>query len=78
MPWGEGVFSFARGFMGAGIPSTVTTLLQVDNKTTYELTETFFKHLSTGLPKDLAHIAAKVHSIVKVSGFLIFFKVYIS
>ncbi len=57
---GEGVFSLARAFMGAGIPSTVTTLWQVDNKATYQLTEAFYKHLSTGLSRDVAMQKAKL------------------
>ena len=51
---GEGIFSLARAFMSAGIPSTVTTLWQVDNKATYQLTVAFYKYLSQGLPKDIA------------------------
>lgn len=60
---GEGVFSLARAFMSAGIPSTVTTLWQVDNKATYQLTEAFYKHLNTGLPKDVAMQKAKLEFI---------------
>lgn len=57
---GEGIFSLARAFMAAGIPSTVTTLWQVDNKATYQLTEAFYKYLSLGLTKDVAMQKAKL------------------
>jgi CHAT domain-containing protein/Tfp pilus assembly protein PilF len=57
---GEGVFSLARAFMAAGIPSTVTTLWEVNNKATYQLTEAFYKYLSQGLPKDEALQKAKL------------------
>ena len=57
---GEGVFSLARGFMAVGVPSTITTLWQIDNKATYQLTELFYKFLSQGLPKDQALQKAKL------------------
>lgn len=57
---GEGLFSLARGFRLAGIPSTVTNLWQADNKATYELTESFYKYLGLGLPKDEALRKAKL------------------
>jgi CHAT domain-containing protein len=57
---GEGLFSLARGFRLAGIPSTVTNLWQADNKATYELTESFYKYLRVGLPKDEALRKAKL------------------
>jgi CHAT domain-containing protein/tetratricopeptide (TPR) repeat protein len=57
---GEGIFSMARAFMAAGIPSIVTTLWQVDNKASYELTELFYKRLNQGLTKDVALQKAKL------------------
>lgn len=57
---GEGVFSLARSFMAAGVASTVTTLWQIENKATYQLTEAFYKYLSQGLPKDQALQQAKL------------------
>lgn len=51
---GEGVFSLARSFATLGIPSMLTTLWQVDNEATYQLTELFYKYLKQGLPKDEA------------------------
>ncbi len=57
---GEGVFSFSRGFAALGIPSSVTNLWSVENQSTYRLTELFFKHLSKGLPIDVAMQRAKI------------------
>jgi CHAT domain-containing protein/tetratricopeptide (TPR) repeat protein len=57
---GEGVFSLARGFAAAGIPASITTLWQIDNKTTYQLTELFYKYLSQGLTSDEALREAKL------------------
>jgi CHAT domain-containing protein len=51
---GEGVFSFNRGFAAIGIPSAITNLWSVDSKSTYELTELFYKFLSEGNPTDIA------------------------
>jgi CHAT domain-containing protein len=56
---GEGVFSFSRGFASLGIPSSITNLWQVDNESTYQLTELFYKYLSEGLPIDVALQRAK-------------------
>lgn len=57
---GEGVLSLARGFTLTGIPAIITTLWQIDNKATYELTEQFHRLLSQGLPKDIALQRAKL------------------
>lgn len=51
---GEGVFSLARSFATLGISSMLTTLWQVDNESTYQLTELFYKYLKQGFPKDEA------------------------
>jgi CHAT domain-containing protein/tetratricopeptide (TPR) repeat protein len=56
---GEGVFSFNRQFAALGIPSCVSTLWQADNKSTYAITELFYKYLSKGLPMDVALQKAK-------------------
>jgi hypothetical protein len=60
---GEGVFSFNRGFAALGIPSAVSNLWQVDNKSTYKLTELFYKYVSKGLPLDVALQKAKIEFI---------------
>ena len=44
---GEGVFSFNRGFAALGIPAAITNLWSIDNKSTYKLTELFYKYLGT-------------------------------
>lgn len=60
---GEGVFSFNRGFATLGIPSSITNLWAVDNKTTYLITELFYKYLSKGLAIDIALQKAKLEYI---------------
>jgi CHAT domain-containing protein/tetratricopeptide (TPR) repeat protein len=62
---GEGLFSLARGFRLAGIPCTVTNLWQADNQATYELTESFYKYLRAGQPKDESLRLAKLDFIKK-------------
>jgi CHAT domain-containing protein len=65
---GEGVFSFNRGFAALGVPSSVTNLWSIDNVSTYRLTELFYKHLSTGLPLDVALQKAKLEYISSGDG----------
>ena len=57
---GEGVFSLARGFAAAGIPSSITTLWPIDNQSTYQLTELFYKYINHGLKSDEALREAKM------------------
>ncbi|CAN5525085.1 hypothetical protein BH10BAC3_BH10BAC3_21620 [soil metagenome] len=57
---GEGVFSFNRGFAALGIPAAITNLWSVDSKSTYSLTELFYKYLTKGLPPDIALQRAKL------------------
>ena len=57
---GEGVFSMSRAFMTAGVPASLTNLWQVDDKITYRLTESFYKYLQQGVPKDQALNKAKL------------------
>ncbi len=64
---GEGVFSFNRGFASLGIPSSITNLWSVDNKSTYQITEQFYKYLADGLPIDVALQKAKLDFIQKGS-----------
>ncbi|OYU64641.1 MAG: hypothetical protein CFE22_17665, partial [Cytophagaceae bacterium BCCC1] len=49
---GEGVLSLARGFSMLGIPATITSLWSVEDKSTYQLTELFYKYLIDGQSKD--------------------------
>jgi CHAT domain-containing protein/tetratricopeptide (TPR) repeat protein len=57
---GEGVFSMSRAFMTAGVPASVTNLWPVNDKVTYRLTESFYKYLQQGMPKDMALNKAKL------------------
>ncbi|HKP31172.1 MAG TPA: CHAT domain-containing tetratricopeptide repeat protein, partial [Chitinophagaceae bacterium] len=57
---GEGVFSFNRGFAALGIPSSISNLWQVDNESTYQITELFYKFLADGDPMDVALQKAKL------------------
>src|SRR6185295_9328654 len=56
---GEGVFSFSRQFAALGIPSSISNLWQVDNRSSYQITELFYKYLSKGMPLDVALQRAK-------------------
>lgn len=64
---GEGVFSFNRAFAALGIPSAVANLWSVDNNTTYQITELFYKYLSQGLPTDIALQKAKLEFLKTAS-----------
>ena len=57
---GEGVFSFNRGFAALGIPASVSNLWSVDDQSTYQLTELFYKYLARDIPIDLALQKAKL------------------
>jgi CHAT domain-containing protein/tetratricopeptide (TPR) repeat protein len=51
---GEGVFSLARGFAEAGIPSTLTTLWKVETHAIYDITQNFYRSLKEEMPLDKA------------------------
>jgi CHAT domain-containing protein len=57
---GEGVFSFNRAFAAIGIPSSVVNLWSVDNKSTYQINELFYKNLAAGMEFDIALQQAKL------------------
>jgi CHAT domain-containing protein len=57
---GEGIFSIARGFAYAGCPSLVMSLWKVNDMTTADLVDFFYKNLSQGQPKDEALRNAKL------------------
>lgn len=57
---GEGIFSIARGFAYAGCPSIVMSLWKVNDKTTADLIDSFYRNLKENLPKDEALRAAKL------------------
>jgi CHAT domain-containing protein len=65
---GEGVFSFNRGFAAMGIPSSISNLWSVDNQSTYELTEYFYKYLADGSPIDIALQKAKLEFLRTATG----------
>jgi len=56
---GEGMMSLARGFAYAGVPSIVSTLWKVNEKTTHQLADHFYTYLSKGFTKDEALRLAK-------------------
>jgi CHAT domain-containing protein len=60
---GEGIFSFNRAFASIGIPTSVINLWAIDSKSTYRLTELFYKYLSDGLTTDKALQSAKLEFI---------------
>jgi CHAT domain-containing protein len=60
---GEGVYSLARGFSSAGIPSVVATLWKADEQTIYAISEKFNEYLSKGMNKDEALQKAKLFFI---------------
>lgn len=51
---GEGIISISRGFAYAGIPSIVSTLWNINDRTSAKVMEGFYKNLGKGLDKDLA------------------------
>jgi CHAT domain-containing protein len=65
---GEGVYSLARGFASAGIPSVMTTLWSVENKQVYGLTQLFFEYVRQGEPLDLALQKARTQWLEESSG----------
>ncbi len=64
---GEGIFSFNRAFASVGIPASVINLWSVESKSTYRLTELFYKYLSDGLTTDKALQFAKLE-FIRTSG----------
>ncbi len=60
---GEGIISLARAFAYAGAKSIITTLWQVDDNSTKDISIDFYKNLKKGFPKDVALRQAKLHHI---------------
>ncbi len=60
---GEGIYSLARGFAAAGIPSVSATLWNADEQTIYSISEKFNQYLSEGVNKDEALQKAKLYFI---------------
>jgi CHAT domain-containing protein/uncharacterized protein HemY len=65
---GEGIISLAHGFAYAGAKSIVTSLWQVNDKSTQELMVSFYNHLDKGLAKDAALRQAKLDFINQHKG----------
>lgn len=60
---GEGIYSLARGFTAAGIPSIAATLWNADEDMIYEISANFHKYLSQRMSKDSALQKAKIDFI---------------
>ena len=58
--YGEGIFSLARGFSAAGIPSVAATQWEADEQAIYAITEKFNEFIAQGLNKDEALQKAKL------------------
>ncbi|MFT4152633.1 CHAT domain-containing protein [Parafilimonas sp.] len=60
---GEGIYSLARGFSAAGIPSVAATLWKADEEAIYTISKKFNQYLSEGMDKDEALQKAKLYFI---------------
>ncbi|HET9277686.1 MAG TPA: CHAT domain-containing protein, partial [Flavitalea sp.] len=60
---GEGIYSLARGFASAGIPSVAATMWKADEETIYAISKYFHQYLSQGMAKDEALQKAKIQFI---------------
>ncbi len=60
---GEGIYSLARGFAAVGVPATAATLWKADNEAMYRISESFYKYINEGMPKDEALRLAKIDFI---------------
>jgi CHAT domain-containing protein len=63
---GEGIVSLARSFAYAGAKSMVTTLWSVNDKSTMQIMENFYKQLKQGKTKDFALWKAKQQYLEQV------------
>lgn len=62
---GEGVVSLGRSFMHAGVSSIVSTLWELNDQSSVELMQLFYRNLSLGKAKDEALRDAKLEYIEK-------------
>ena len=58
--------SLARGFLSAGVKSVVMSLWRVPDKSTEKIMVSFYEHLKTGVPKDVALQQAKLDYLDQV------------
>lgn len=56
-------YSMADRFVYAGVPSTVATLWQVENKAVYAISESFYRLLKLGVPRNRALQQAKIEFV---------------
>jgi CHAT domain-containing protein len=56
---GEGILSMARGFQFAGVPSVITTLWPVDDRSSATITKLFFQYLHAGMDQREALMKAR-------------------
>lgn len=62
---GEGIISLARAFAFAGAKSIITSLWQMQDTATKDISIQFYKNLRRGQPKDVALQKAKINYIKK-------------
>ena len=64
---GNGIenYSLADKFVYAGVPSTIATLWQGENKAVYTISETFYRLLKLGVPRNQALQQAKIEFVKK-------------
>ncbi|MCP4440390.1 MAG: CHAT domain-containing protein [Aureispira sp.] len=65
---GEGVMSMARAFMYAGVSSVVVSLWQVNDLSTSEIMQEFYRNLAKGQDKAAALQAAKIYYLDIATG----------
>ncbi|MBL7814695.1 MAG: CHAT domain-containing protein [Saprospiraceae bacterium] len=65
---GEGIVSLARAFTYAGAKSMVTTLWDVNDKSTMYVMEGFYRQLRKGQPKDKALWQSKIDYFTRAKG----------
>ncbi|MFS4483327.1 CHAT domain-containing protein [Hyunsoonleella sp. 2307UL5-6] len=65
---GEGMISLAHAFNYAGSESILTSLWKVDERSTSEIIESFYKNINDGKPKDKALRLAKLNYISNTEG----------
>ncbi len=65
---GEGMISLAHAFSYAGSESVLTSLWQIDEKSSSQLLESFYGHLMEGKPKDEALRLAKLEYLAHSEG----------
>ena len=62
---GEGVFSLARPFLAAGVPTVVASLWDVDDRSTAELMDRLYDRLAAGVRPSQALRESKRSMIAK-------------